>query len=87
MLWARGIGPPLRECDDGIWRLTRHLPRSSPTHPFPRQEFLWRVVAPSADAQGVTLFDLAGATMAALRGLDSVRAVMALCQTHYMERS
>ena len=51
------------------------------------QEYLWRAVAPSADAQCVSIFDVAGATAAGLAGLDVVRAVMAVCQTHYVERS
>jgi hypothetical protein len=59
-------------------------------HKVTHEEYLWRVVASNrADAQAVTLFDLAGLTMASVGALakqDACKAVVDVCKEHYVER-
>ena len=53
------------------------------------QEFMWNVVAPHKASRCVSIFDLKGISVKGMsgKGVAVVRAVMNMCQTHYMERS
>jgi hypothetical protein len=64
----------------GVNELVRHYTLN--------QEYMWRVICNDADdAQAVTLFDIAGVSMGMLSNMEVVRAVMNICQQHYVERS
>ena len=59
-------------------------------HKVTHEEYMWRVVAANnPQAQAVTVFDLAGLTMASIGSLskqDACKAVVDVCKEHYMER-
>ena len=59
-------------------------------HKVTHEEYMWRVLAANhPQAQAVTVFDLAGLTMASVGTLakqDACKAVVNVCKEHYVER-